>query len=157
MGRGDNQLTPDDDALATAEAETRRLLARYGQPRAVEPPAALAGRVMEALSDPPLPPASGRLRRISGGAVLIGLVAALALGVWGVLLDSSGPARLFGDQGGGVSELLLILTLTAKPLINLLITAGAATLAALVATLGGSWLWWQLLRRELAVPMEVGA
>jgi len=157
MGRGDNQLTPDDEVLAAAEAETRRLLARYGQPRAVEPPAELAGRVINALADLPPPQGSSKLRRIYAGAILIGLAVAFALGVWGVLLDSSGPARLFGDLGGGLSELLLILTLAAKPLINLLIAAGAATLAVLAAIIGGSWLWWQLLRRELAGALEVGA
>ncbi|MEI7769993.1 MAG: hypothetical protein WCI67_08400, partial [Chloroflexales bacterium] len=111
MGRGDNQLTLDDDALDAAEAETRRLLARYGHPRAVEPPAELAGRVMDVLVDPPPPPPPASRRRIYGGAILIGFLVLFALGVWGVLLDSSGPARLFGDLGGGFSELLLILTL----------------------------------------------
>jgi hypothetical protein len=156
MGRGNKQLTPDDDALIAAEEETRRLLARYGEPRAVEPPAKLAGRVIDALSEPPPHPTS-TLRRIYGGAILIGILATLALGAWGVLLDSSGPARIFGDLSGGLSELLLILTLAAKPLINLLITAGAATLAVLVAIVGGSWLWWQLLRRELTASLEAGA
>jgi hypothetical protein len=155
MGRGDDELTPDEQALAAAEAETRRLLARYGQPRAVQPPAALAGRVMDALADPPPRPV-GRLRRIYAGAILICLLAALALGTWGVLLDSSGPARLFGDLSGGLSELLLVLTLAAKPLINLLISVGAAALVILAAIIGGSWLWWQLLRRELAAALEVG-
>jgi hypothetical protein len=155
MGRGDNQLTPDDDALAAAEAETRRLLARYSQPRTVEPPAELAGRVLGALAAPPHP--VSRLRRIYGGAILIGILVALTLGAWGVLLDSTGPARLFGDLSGGVSELLLILTLAAKPLINLLLTAGVATLAILAAIVGGGWLWWQLLRRELAFSLEAGA
>jgi hypothetical protein len=153
MGRGDNQLTPDDDALAAVEAETRRLLARYGQPHAVEPPAALAGRVMKALAEPPRP--ARRLRRLYMAAIMSCLCVALALGAWGVLLDSSGPARLFGSLGG-LSELLLILTLAAKPLINLLLGAGAATLAFIAAIVVGSWLWWQLLRRELAASLEAG-
>ncbi|MBX0328556.1 hypothetical protein K2Z83_12800 [Oscillochloris sp. ZM17-4] len=155
MGHRDSQLTPDD-ALATAEAETRRLLARYGEPSVADPPADLARRVIDGLSD--LPPAhpTSRLRQIYGGVIGVCMIALLSLGVWGVLLDSSGPAHLFGDMGGGLSQLLLLLTLAAKPLINLLLTAGAATMAVIVAIIGGSWLWWQLLRRELSASLEAG-
>lgn len=133
MGRGDNQLTFDDDAMAADEVETRRLLARYGQPRALDPPAALAGRVIDALSEPP-PRPTNTLRRIYGGAVLICVCAVFALGTWGMLSDSNGTAWLF--------------TVTAKPLINLLNRAGAAILVMIAAFLGGSWLWWQRLRRK---------
>lgn len=157
MGRGDPELILDDDALDAAEAETRRLLARYGQPQAVRPPADLARRVIGALEGPPAaPPRPGRLRRLYGGVIALGLCALFAFGAWGVLLDSSGPAHLFGDLSGGLAQLILLLTLAAKPLINVLLTAGALTAAVIVAIVGGSWLWWQLLRRELAVPLEVG-
>ncbi|MEI8307444.1 MAG: hypothetical protein WCF99_10300 [Chloroflexales bacterium] len=156
MERGNNQLTLDDDAMAAAEGETRRLLARYGQPQVMEPPAALAGRVIDALSEPSSRPAS-TLRRFYAGIGLICGCVALALGAWGVLIDSSGPAKLFGDLSGGISELILILTLAAKPLINLLMSAGATALVMIVASLGGSWLWWELLRRELAVSPETSA
>lgn len=155
MGRGDPQLTPDD-GLDAAEADTRRLLARYGEPSTLEPPSDLADRVIGALSAPSPQPVS-RLRWIYGGVMLLSIVALVAFGSWGVLLDSSGPAHLFGDLSGGLSQLLLLLTLAAKPLINLLLTAGAATLAVLAAIFGGSWLWWQLLRHELATSLEARA
>jgi len=153
MGPGDAQLTPDD-GIDAAEAETRRLLGRYGEPRAVQPPADLALRVLDTLADPGLAQTGSRLRRIYGGVILVCVVALLALGAWGVLVDSSGPAHLFGDVGGGLGELLLLLTLAAKPLINLLLTAGVATAAVIAAIAVGSWLWWLLLRRELAASLE---
>lgn len=155
MGYGDSQLTPDD-LLVAAEAETRRLLARYGEPSVVDPPADLADRVISALSSPAPQPVS-RLRRVYGGLIALCLIALVAFGSWGVLFDSSGPARLFGDMGGGMGQLLLFLILAAKPLINILLTAGAATLAVLAAILGGSWLWLQILRREMATSLEARA
>ncbi|NNJ10941.1 hypothetical protein EKD04_011420 [Chloroflexales bacterium ZM16-3] len=156
MGRRDSQLRPDD-ALISAEAETRRLLARYGEPLTVEPPAGLAVRVLDGLANQqPTHPAS-RLRRIYGGVMALCVLILIAFGAWGVLIDSSGPAHLFGDMSGGLSQMLLLLTLAAKPLINLLLTAGAATLAVIVAIVGGSWLWWQLLRRELTISLEARA
>jgi len=145
-----------DDGLDGAEAETRRLLARYGEPRPTPPPPDLAGRVLDLLADPQPAPADSRLRRIYGRALLVCLVALMAFGAWGVLIDSSGPARLFGDLSGGLGQLLLLLTLAAKPLINLLLPAGAATLAVALGVVGGSWLWWLLLRRELAASLEAG-
>ncbi|NTV65061.1 MAG: hypothetical protein HGA65_16245 [Oscillochloris sp.] len=155
MGPGESQLTPDD-LLAAAEAETRHLLAHYGEPTPAIPPPDLTNRVIDALSARPRH-AFSRLRRIYTGLIAVGAFSLFALGVWGVLLDSSGPAHLAGDLSSGLSQLMLLLTLAAKPLINLLLTAGAATLAVLVAILGGSWLWWQLLRRELASSLEAPA
>jgi hypothetical protein len=143
--------------MAAAEAETRRLLARYGEPRVAAPPADLPDRVMRSLSDTPAGAHhSSRLRRIYGGVILAGLAALLAFGAWGVLLDSSGPAQLFGDMGGGIGQLLLVLTLAAKPLVNLLLTAGAVTLVITAAFAGGGWLWWQLVRHEVSTAMEAG-
>lgn len=155
MGLGESQLSPDD-LLDAAEAETRRLLARYGEPTLVVPPPDLADRVIATLSRAPTQTFS-RLRRIYTGVLLIGILTLLAFGAWGVLLDSSGPAQLVGDLSGGFGQLLLLLTLAAKPLINFILTAGVATLVVLAAIFAGSWLWWQLLRRELASSLEAHA
>jgi len=143
--------------LAAAEAETRRLLARYGEPSVVEPPADLAHRVIGALPSTSSPPTMSRLPRIYGWLILIGCAALVALGTWGVLLDSSGPAHIVSTLSASLGQLLLLLTLTAKPLINLLLSTGIATLVVVVAILAGSWLWWQLLRRELATSLEARA
>lgn len=156
MEYGDPQLIPDD-MLAAAEAETRRLLARYGEPSSVEPPADLAQRVIGAITSFPSPQPVSRLRRVYGWLIILGLTALLSLGTWGVIFDSSGPARLSGDLSGGIGQLLLLLTLATKPLINLLLSAGVAALAVIVAIVGGSWLWWQLLQRELATSLEARA
>ncbi|NTV99854.1 MAG: hypothetical protein HGA19_00950 [Oscillochloris sp.] len=155
MGRGDSQLN-SDDALNAAEAETRRLLARYGQPSYVDPPADLADRVLRVINTPPPSRPDSQFRRLSGWVILVGFIALIAYGSWGVLLDSSGPARLFGDLNGGLSQIILLLTLTAKPLINLLLTAGVATFIVLLALVGGGWFWWLLLRQELAPLSEAG-
>jgi hypothetical protein len=141
--------------LAAAEAETRRLLARYGEPQAAPPPADLPDRVMRSIADVP-DGARGpsRLRRAYGTVMLAGLAALLAFGAWGVLVDG-GPTRLF-DSLGGLGQLLLVLTLAAKPLVNLLLTAGAAAVVVVAACVGCAWLWWQLVRQEVSVGLEAG-
>lgn len=133
----------------------RRLLARYGEPRLLEPPPDLAGRVIDSLARPPA--STSRLRPISTALILLATLVLFALGAWGVLVDSSAPAGLFGDMRSGLSQLLLVLTLTAKPLINLLLTAGMFALLILAAIIAGGWLWWRLLRRELALGLEARA
>ncbi|EFO80620.1 hypothetical protein OSCT_1560 [Oscillochloris trichoides DG-6] len=145
-------LTPED-LLVAAEAETRRLLARYGQPAPIEPPPDLAGRVIAALATPRPSPTS-RLRRIYGTVVSVFFLALISLGSWGILLDSRGPANLFADLSSGLGDFFLFLTLAAKPLINLLLTAGAATLAIIGVVIAGGWIWWQLVHYEGRVRLE---
>ncbi len=145
-------LTPED-LLVAAEEETRRLLARYAQPAPIEPPPDLAGRVIAAIENPDPSPTS-RLRRIYGTVVSLFLAMLISLGSWGILLDSRGPALFFGDLSSGLGDFFLFLTLAAKPLINLLLTAGVATLVVIVVILAGGWLWWQLVHYEGRVRLE---
>ncbi|WP_129633292.1 hypothetical protein [Candidatus Oscillochloris fontis] len=152
MGDQNAHLTPEE-LLVVAEEETRRLLARYGQPVPLDPPPDLAGRVIASLATPHPTPTS-RLRRIYGTVVSVFFVALISLGSWGILLDSSGPASLFDDLSSGLGDFFLFLTLAAKPLINLVLTAGVATLGIIAVIMAGGWIWWQLVHYEGRVRLE---
>ena len=67
-----------------------------------------------------------------------------------VVLTESLVLACAGALGG------LVLTLAAKPLVNLLASAGAAAaLLALVAA-GGAWLWWRIVSSTpFAAPVEI--
>jgi len=145
MGHRDNdELALSDAELAADEAATRAILARWGEPAPAPPPPALAARVTAALGGRP---AARRPRRalLPGLALLLALPL-LLLGLWGVLVDSAGPARMAGGAQSGAGQLLIGLTLAAKPLVNLLLGSGAFGLAAAVALAAGAGLWWRLVR-----------
>lgn len=147
MGPGDHdELSLSDAELAADELATRRLLARWGEPAAAPPPPALNARVLAALAGRPPRRAARRARPLLGALALAIVAPLLLLGIWGVLGDSLGPASLAGDPAGGLGRLLLGLTLAAKPLVNLLLGAGAYGLAAFALLLAGAWLWWRLVR-----------
>lgn len=153
MGHRDDELTPAE--LAEAEAATSRLLARWDEPRPAPPPAGLAGRVLAAL---PAAPRAARapaiLPRFAGWALAVGAILLLSFGAWGVWLDSAGPAGLLGASGAGLAGLVLQLTLTAKPLLNLLGASAGVSLAALAALLAGGTLWWRMVTAISPAPME---
>lgn len=155
MGRGDNhELTPGEEELAAAEAATRQLLARHGEPAPAAPPPALAARVLAAL-----PARQAGIVRSSRRPALAWAFAALllplfGLGVWGVLLNSAGLAELFGGPSSGPGQLILGLALAAKPLVNLVLAAGAYGFVAALALAGGVWLWWRLVR-DIPARVEV--
>lgn len=156
MGPRDGlELNPDDDELAAAEAATRRLLAPYGEPAHVEPPPNLAARVVAGLP-------RGAPRRVAHpwrtglwAAAAGALVLLLSLGAWGVLINSLGPSGVAGGPADGLGQLVLILTLAAKPLVNLLADAGAAAALAVATAAASAWLWWRIVRSTpLAPPVE---
>lgn len=152
MGYGDDrELNVSDAELAADEAALRAMLARWGEPAPASPPPALAAGVMAALAGRP----RGRRRRRALAPALAALLLAplLALGLWGVFGNSLGPAGLVGGPEDGLGQLLLGLTLAAKPLVNMLLGAGAAGLAAAAALVAGAGLWWRLVRASGA-PME---
>lgn len=155
-------------AEARAHAHVREILAQYGQPALLEPPPGLRDRVLASL--PPLPPAAAaaaRRRRRHwalglSSLLLLPLLLLASLGIWGVLIESSGPAHLFGPPAAGAARLVLLLVLAAKPLVHILLAPGATTLAATALVwLALAWLWWQMLRHaprlHLAPFPEPGA
>jgi len=156
MGRRDeSELILTEVELAAAEQATRQLLAPFGEPSAAAPPPGLAARVLAALPaarpTPALAPRRGRVG--AWAAALVALL--LAVGAWGGLVNSLGPARAGGGPAEGLGQLLLVLTLAAKPLLNLLAHAGLA--AALLALIGmaSAWLWWRIVRATpLVLPLE---
>ncbi len=156
MGRRDeSELILTEAELDAAEGATRQLLAPFGEPSAVEPPPGLAARVLAALpAARPTPALAPRSRRLGvWAAALVALL--LAVGAWGVLVNSLGPARAVGGPAAGLGQLLLVLTLAAKPLLNLLAHTGLA--AALLALIGmaSAWLWWRIVRATpLVLPLE---
>jgi hypothetical protein len=150
MGRRDElELTSAD--LDADEVATRRLLAPFGEPAAAPPPPGLASRVLAAL------PAAAQprpRRRLSPWLILVlGLL--LAVGAWGVLGNSLGPAQAAGDPGEGIGQLVLVLTLAAKPLVNLFANLGLVAALLVLLGFGAALLWWRLLRATpLALPTE---
>jgi hypothetical protein len=152
MGRRDElELNPSDDELAADEAAIRRLLASFGEPAPAEPPLGLPARVAVTVrqSSRQSPRWPRRVFSFVGSAALTVL---LALGSWGVLLNSLGPAGLVGGPDHGLGQLLLLLTLAAKPLVNLLLNAGIAGLLVAIAALAACWFWWRLVRATPLVP-----
>ncbi|MBC8078303.1 MAG: hypothetical protein H7Y32_19645 [Chloroflexales bacterium] len=156
MGRRDDELTPAQDAQA--DQLLRDLMALYGEPRPAPPPQYLAQRIVAALPQQPATLARRRLPIAGTGASLAGVLALalFALGLWGVLGNSAGPAGLLGGAASGLGRALLVLTLAAKPLVGSLAAIGLPTLAGgalLVAV--ASWAWWSLVQRPLPGGMEV--
>ena len=150
MGRRDDELTPEQDAQA--EQLLRDLLARYGEPHQTPPPHNLARRIVSALPQQAAVPTQRRAPRAGVGAALVGafVVALLALGVWGVLGNSGGPASLLGGAASGLGRALLVLTLAAKPLVGSFVALGMGTLvggAVLIAIV--CWAWMLLVQRPL--------
>jgi hypothetical protein len=146
MGDRDDELSgpPAAAELEEAEAATRRLLARYGQPSPALPPRDLAARAMVRLQAAQ-PPRNARRRAWGLLPLLAGLSLLLGLGLWGVLGDSAGPASLLGGGAGGAGRALLLLTLAAKPLVNLLLAAGPLGLGLLALGFVGGLIWWRLV------------
>ncbi len=160
MGRrNDNQLTAHEEA--EADAALRTLLARHKQPEALAPPGDLAARIM--LHVPSGTPAMAaqaakrqtRRRRVSAWGSVAAFAVLSLLGAWGVLINSAGPALLFGGPETTLGYAMLVVTLAAKPLIAAVLSLGAPVLlvgAALVVA--ASVLWWRLAVRPL-VALEV--
>jgi hypothetical protein len=151
MGRRDEpELTPGDEELAAAEAATRRLLEPFGEPALLEPPAGLAARVTARL-----PGAPRRARPWRGAVAWAASLAAallLSIGAWGVLVNSLGPSRAAGGPEDGLGQLVLTLTLAAKPMVNLLADPGLAAAAALLTAATAAWFWWRIVRNTPLVP-----
>lgn len=156
MGPGNEpELSPDDDELAAAEAATLRMLARFGEPAPVEPPPNLAARVVAGLPRHTPRPVAHPWRRAGALAVSTLLAVLLVVGAWGVLINSLGPARVAGGPADGLGQFVLVLTLAAKPLVNLLADAGVLAVGAAGAIVLLAWLWWRLVREtSLAPPVE---
>jgi hypothetical protein len=151
MGRRDEpELTPTDEELAAAEASLRRTLARYSEPAPAAPPPDLVARVLATLPRERAPgieraPAAPRLGPAAGWAVAALSILLLAIGAWGVLVNSLAPASVAGGPADGLGQLLLVLTLAAKPLVNLLASAGATAALVVLTAVGGAWLWWRIV------------
>lgn len=156
-----DELSADEEA--TAEHEFQRLLARYDEPARLAEPAGLANRVMAGI--PGYVPAEvarrhRRQRQIRGamlGSAALLFAALFGFGFYGVLFDSSAPAALFGTTAGGFAQVALMLTLSAKPLVNLLLTSGLPLLPLLlVVLLLGGWFWQRLLRNPGQATLDMG-
>lgn len=153
--RDEPELSLSETDLVADEIATRRLLAPFGEPMPAEPPPGLTTRVLAALPAATFVPATApRPRRmlVWGGLALTLL---LTIGVWGVLGNSLGPASAAGGPAAGIGQLVLVLTLAAKPLVNLFANLGLLAALLGLAGFGSAWLWWRLVRlTPLALPLE---
>jgi hypothetical protein len=151
MGSRDDHL--DDER---ADALMRRILVRANAP-APEPPPDLVTRTTRRLPNaPPARAARRRRMRIGVGAAVLGAVAFVALiGLAGIVSGNPRLALIFGDGAQGLSRLLLMLHLLAKPIVRMIGAAGAPLLlASILALFGGGWLWWRLLPAPAYVYAE---
>jgi hypothetical protein len=150
MGRRNDDFVDHE----RADRALRQLLARAGEPTQLAPPPDLVTRTMRRL--PAAPPAQvarvearRRAVRLMAGVFVVGAIVALALlGLADVLNGGLRLALLFGDGGGGLSRVLLTLSLLAKPLLYTVGSVGAPLLlAGGAALIGAGWLWWRLIQR----------
>lgn len=159
--RNDDELTPT--AEQAEDTAMRRQLARYGQPTPIAPPPDLVVRVLARLPEQ-APAAAARAerqrrsqRRVLVGILLAGLLACLSLGGWGVFGNSSAPADLLGGVTTMFGQVVLLLVLAAKPLVNFALAPGFTRLALGTLTIiGAGWVWWQIVQHTpLARPLEI--
>ncbi len=155
----------DYDEVASAEESTadkamRRLLAEYGHPAPLVPPADLTARVLAHLPDQPPSVVAATVHTVRrrwqwmGSLVGLMLVSLLSLGIWGVFGNSSGPSSLVGGIASNAGEFMLVLVLAAKPLMHVLLSSGMLVIVVgmLIITMA-AWLWWHMLQRvPLASP-----
>lgn len=153
----------DDDFLdiEQAEADMRRLMARWGEPVQVEPPPDLVTRMARRLPAEPPHVAAGLAARRRRARQLLGSLLALPFGLV-VLLGllnafGIGPqlALLFGDGTAGLSRILLMLQLLSKPLLGTLMSAGAPLWLACGVALGGFVLLWRWMRSRTPSYMSM--
>jgi hypothetical protein len=150
MGRRDDDFLDDE----RVDAMVRRMLTRIGEPAPVPPPPDLVSRTARRLpAEPPLIAARRAARRrvvkMTLGAALLGIVGLVVLsGILGALGLQSPVAMLVGDGEGGLSRVLLMLQLLAKPLLRSFGTVAVPLLVggSLAFAVAG-WVWWWLLRR----------
>lgn len=149
------QTAPQEDA---ADRTMRALLARHNQPEVLPAPQELASLIAQRLPVAPPAEADRRERRrmlrrrmvVWGTAVL--LLSFSGLGAWGVWIDSSFPALLFGRPEQGFARIALAITLAAKPIIAVVLSLDVTLLLAnIVLVLAAGWLWWRLLSRSVVL------
>lgn len=150
-------MPPNEQALDKA---VRQKLATYGEPAQWQPPAELYSQIAAQLPAE-LPAEAARIRQrvrtlllVSQVAIAFILGGLLILGGWGVFIDSTGPATLFGGVTSTLGYILLTLVLIAKPAVHLALGLGLPVLLTGVgAALLLFWLWRWLL---FSIPTPQG-
>jgi hypothetical protein len=149
MGRRDEpELTPSDAELAEAEAATRELLARYGEPAPAHPPPGLVSRVLAAMPQG----RPGRDRRPwwafprPVAAWALGAVAALLILVGGLTaLAGIAPAGI--ALGPGILGNLRAI-LASRPLGDILAAPAPGLILIALGIAVAAVAWWALHSRE---------
>jgi hypothetical protein len=151
MGRGDNNGLSEAEELAAHRA-FHTMLEGYGEPKNLKPPADLAARIARQV--PKARPAEllqrERRQRLRRNLFIWGIglawLALSALGLWGIMVDSSLPSLLFGGPQTALGHAILAVTLAAKPIFSLLSSINLLVWAiGLVTALTVGWVWWKLL------------
>jgi hypothetical protein len=144
----------DSTAERDQDRHFRQLLADYDEPVALDAPPAIRHRLLAHL--PAVPPAQAAAQarqrawwRLAGGATAATvLLALLALGSWGVFIDSAALAQVFGATSAGLGHLVLALVLLAKPIVySLLGDIGIGIIGWLLACGVLFWGWSQIMRQ----------
>lgn len=143
--------------LATCEAcqdELGELPALFAAPPLIAPPPNFAAHLMARLPETPAVAAVQARRRQTRRLVMRGLWVALALafvalGAFGLFVDSSAPAAIVGGPETSSGRAALALTLAGKPMVAVMLqTALPMMVALLIAGTVGIWAW-----RRLAQPL----
>ncbi|MBA3471397.1 MAG: hypothetical protein H0T53_17305 [Herpetosiphonaceae bacterium] len=148
------QLVADHLLSCSACAdELGELPAIFVAPPSAIPPPNLTAKIMAQLpASPAIAAASERRvtmrRRTAWGGIAVLLVSLLVFGAYGVLVDSSWPAHVFGGVESTVGRAVLALTLVGKPMIAAFGTLGGPLLLGIVLVSGLSVIGW----RRLATP-----
>lgn len=139
--------------LSTCSAcadELGELPAMFVAPRSAIPPPNFAAAVLAQLpASPALAAASERRTRVRQrlvwGSIAVLFIGILLIGAYGVLVDSSLPARAFGGVESALGRGVLALTLAGKPLIAAFSALGVPWLLAILFMTGISVVAWQWL------------
>ena len=146
-------------SCAACADELGELPAIFAAPTSAIPPPTLVSKIMVQLpASPAIAAASERrstLRRrtISGGIAVL-FLSLLVFGGYGVLVDSSLPAQVFGGVESTLGRAVLALTLVGKPMIAAFGTLGGPLLLGLIVMTGLSIVGWRRLAVAPAALVE---
>lgn len=133
--------------------ELGELPAIFVAPPSAIPPPNLTAKIMARIPATPAIAAASERRselrhRTFWGGIAAFVVSLLLFGAYGVLVDSSWPAQVFGGVESTAGRAVLALTLVGKPMIAAFGTLGGPLLLGVVVLSGLSIVGW----RRLATP-----
>ncbi|HYF66275.1 MAG TPA: hypothetical protein VD886_25825 [Herpetosiphonaceae bacterium] len=166
---GEQDSDPAVSAIITEHLETcpmcqdelGEIPAALVAPQSAIPPPRFVANIMAQLPPTPAIAAAAERRRVNRSRLIWGVFAAamalvVLLGAYGVMVDSSAPAQIFGGLESSLGRGVLALTLAGKPMVAALGALGLPLLV--IVALGGTVvpaLWKRLAAPPAALLVEV--